>query len=380
MPNLITDRRLQQGIASAVILLAIAFTALQILPPSARTTVAEYRLSGGGISDVEATLPVFRLEEDGFPVKCGQAALTGDGRLRFTPYGGNRSILSDPSIQALLFDADPVALWTLLPDHQRTEIRRMLSDFVISLRRTWQKAVREPAFDSEYRPMVRDIADRALERAMNQPRTRTAWQEAVANIDPTTLDDMMASLRPILVDKAGTALWTTVTDYTSKLFADRRTEVEWGPLTRVLSQTLQDARGREALARAGSRLLDNPKMDAFLSILAVEFGAAMIDDDRLVPLLSRILSDFETLTASDPNLSRGALHTLLHGLPGKLMGLRTSKDHNALASFVVTSMAKARRAHFLVLASPDDFRRLAASTSLGTGFPVGRVLVRETRP
>lgn len=345
---------------SLLIVVLIGAAAADVFPAigSQATSAVRYRAPGTR----GANMPVFLLEEDGFPLQCGRADADGE-RLAIRPYANGRAPLAAPGTTAILMDADLRSLWTLLPDRQRAELRENFSDFVGTFHEALRKTLRSPAFDHEYRPVLRDILGRAFGRAFASPPVRGAWLAAIAAADPKAVDDLVASLRPVAVDKAETVLWDAVSGFTANLFG-KKDGTEQGALTRVLTETLKDPRGQDALARNLPPLIETPEVNALVAVLSTQFANALIEDDRFLPLVSRMVNDAYVVADGDARMVAQAAQSLLHSLPTKFIGLRHPGDHNALASFVFATLAKGRQARFVVLASPGHIQRLTASGSV----------------
>lgn len=349
-------------VASLLIVGAIAAAAVDASPPAARqhAPAAVYRLAGA----VAADMPVFTLGDDGFPVQAGRARADG-GHLTVVPYAGAATTLSDAANTAILFDADLRSLWALLPDRQRQELHGILTKLVASLRAAVRRTLQSPLFESQYRPILRDVLDRALSRAVAAPAARDAWLAAVASADPKAIDDLVTAIRPVALDKAESVLWDAVSGLLAPF---SRNDKDRGAMAQVVTETLKDSRSHEAFARTLPKLVGTREMNAFVSVLAGEVGSAMLEDERLLSLLNRMIGDAEVVSDADTQLLGNSAQTLLHALPAKFIGLRHEGDHNALASFVLTTLAKGRHGRFVVVAEPDHARRLVAVG--GTGLRI----------
>lgn len=346
--------------ASLLIVAAICAAGADAFPPVGRppAPAAQYRSVGAKGAD----MPVFTLDDDGFPLQCGRAEADGE-HLTIHPYASGRAALDMQENTALLMDADLRSLWALLPDRQRDELRVTFGDFVASFRVALRRTLQSPAFEREYRPPLKDILGRALGQAFASSAVRSAWMTALASTDQKALDDLLSTIRPIAVDKAESLLWDTVSGYTINLF-EKKGEPDRGVITQVLTETLKDARSQDALAQALPALMDTPEMNAFVAALSTEFAAALFRDERFLPLLSRMVNDVYVVADADARMVGHAAQSFLHTLPAKFIGLRHSGDHNALAAFVLTTLAKGRQGRFVVLASPRHAQRLTTSGSV----------------
>lgn len=343
--------------ASLLIVVVIGFAGADVFPSIGHSGVAaaQYRFVGPRGSGI----PVFELDDEGFPLQCGRADADGE-RLGIYPYVSGLTTLATPGNTAILMDADLRSLWALLPDRQREALSVTFGDLTATFREALRHTLQSPAFEREYRPALRDILGRSFAQAFSTPSVRGAWMAALVSVDPKSLDDLLSALRPIAVDKAETLLWDTVSGYTVNLF-EKSAENDRSALSRMLTETLKDPRSQDALAHSLPILMETPAMNAFIAALATEFAAALSKEQRFLPLLSQMINDTYVIADGDARMVGLAAQSLLQTLPAKFIGLRHSGDHNALAAFVFTSLAKGRQGRFIVIASPKHAQRLTVS-------------------
>ncbi|MEO5375583.1 MAG: hypothetical protein H7840_15150 [Alphaproteobacteria bacterium] len=347
-------------VASLLIVVAIAAAAVDIFPAIGHAPIAARYHT---IAPAETHIPVFLLGDDGFPLQSGRADT--DGRqLVIRPYANGKAALAAPENAVILMDADLRSLWALLPDRQREGLRGTLGDFVTTFREALRHTLQSPTFEHEYRPALREILGRSFGQTFASPAVRSAWLAAVASADPKALDDLLSAVRPVAVDKAESLLWDSVSGYALTLFERKKEAPDRGAMARILTETLKDPRSQDALARTLPVLVETPEMNAFIATFGTEFTAALFRDDRFTSLLSRMANDAYVIADGDARRMGQAAQSLLHTLPSGFIGLRHDGDHNALAAYVFTSLARGRQGRFVVVAPPHSVQRLTASGNI----------------
>lgn len=366
------ERRSVMAAMSLTILVGVVVTGVRVLPARflpesdrARLYHTSYNVGHwGGRSGA-----VFLIGDDLFPYQCGMAQVVADFAIRVEPYEerGCASHLEKRLVR--LYEADLRVPWALIPEADRTELKDFGREVMAYLRGTMVTAVSSPYFDQEYRPVLADIIRTALRRAWYAPVTQMALARAIRDLDPALVDRVTSGIAPIALEKAESTFWQSLRSYAGSLLGGKKGG-EGTALTQVMIDLLKDERIHAHLVETLPALAASGQMTGFASTLGAEMGVALLDDPRLLPLVSRLLTDSRLLGEAVEDSPLGGKR-LTKDLPRWLMRLRHSRDHNPLVSQVVKNLARGRSGFLVLLMTPAQ-QELLVRGDLPAGIGLAR--------
>ncbi|MEO5335751.1 MAG: hypothetical protein H7841_02485 [Magnetospirillum sp. WYHS-4] len=315
---------------------------------------------------------VFLIGDDLFPYQCGSALVEAPFSVRIRAFEERGCAEHLETRLVRLYEADLRVPWALIPESDRTELKAFGREAMAYLRGSILAAVASPYFDLEYRPVLADIIRTALRRAWYAPVTQVTLSRAARTLDPHLVDRVTAGLLPIVLERAESTFWQTLKGYAGSLVGGGK-ETEGSPLTRVTVDLLRDERVHAHLVETLPALAASGEMTGLASTLASEMGMALLDDPRMLPLASRMLTD-SRLLGDAPAPSPLGGKRLTRDLPRWLMRLRHERDHNPLVSQVVKNLIRGRSGFLVLLMTPAQQELLVRGD-----LPAGIGLVAEGR-
>lgn len=366
------ERRSVMAAMSLTILVGVVVTGLRVLPArflpesdQARLYHSSYNVGHwSGRSGA-----VFLIGDDLFPYQCGEAQVVADFAVRIEPYEERGCSTHLENRLVRLYEADLRVPWALIPEADRTELKDFGREVVAYLRGTMVTAVSSPYFDQEYRPVLADIIRTALRRAWYAPVTQMALSRAIRDLDPVLVDRVTAGIAPIALEKAESTFWQSLRSYAGSLLGGKKGG-EGTALTQVMIDLLKDERIHAHLVETLPALAASGQMTGFASTLGAEMGVALLDDPRLLPLVSRLLTDSRLLGEAVEDSPLGGKR-LTRDLPRWLMRLRHSRDHNPLVSQVAKNLARGRSGFLVLLMTPAQ-QELLVRGDLPAGIGLAR--------
>jgi hypothetical protein len=315
--------------------------------------------------------PIFIVGPDLFPHQCGKAKVQDIFAVGLTPY-------ADPVCQTALaggmvlrhHEADLRVPWALIPDSDRQELRKFGRDVMTHLRGSFSSALKSNFFEQEYRPLLADILRVALRRAWGAPASQLALARALRSVDKKLLDQVARGIIPIAIEKAENNFWQALKGYAGILVGERK-KPEASALSRIMIDLLQDERVQSHLVETLPLLASSGETASFAAVLGAEMGIALLDDERLLPLLAKLMSDSRILSFDDASSGIGGKR-ITRDLPQRLMRLRHDRDHNPLVAYVVHTLLRARGGFVVLVLSPEQHDSLSRSE-----LPVGIALKRN---
>jgi hypothetical protein len=368
----VLERRPVMAVMSLAILAGVFLAGYRVLPARFLPENDRARLYHGSYNVghwTGRTGAVFLIGDDLFPYQCGTARVETDFAVRIEPYEERNCAARLESRLVRLYEADLRVPWALIPEADRTELKAFGREAMAYLRTAMVTAVSSPYFDREYRPVLADIIRAALRRAWYAPVTQMALSRAIRDLDPVLVDRVTAGIAPIALEKAESTLWQSLRTYAGSWLGGKK-GVEGTALTQVMIDLLKDERIHAHLVETLPALAASGQMTGFASTLGAEMGMALLDDPRVLPLFSRLLTDSRLLGESIETSPFGGNH-LTKDLPRWLMRLRHSRDHNPLVSQVVKNLVRGRSGFLVLLLTPAQ-QELLVRGDLPAGIGLGR--------
>jgi hypothetical protein len=304
--------------------------------------------------------PVFIIGPDLFPHQCGKAKVQDSFEVGILPYEDplcQSAMAGDAIIR--LHDADLRVPWALIPDHDRLELRKFGRDIMTHLRGSFSSALKSNFFEQEYRPLLADILRVALRKAWSAPSSQLALSRSLRSVDKRLLDQVTSGILPIAIEKAESSFWQALKGYAGLLVGERK-KPEASALSRIMIDLLQDERVQSHLIETLPLLAASGEAASFAAVLGAEMGIALLEDERLLPLIARLMSDSRILSFDDPSSNIGG-KKITRDLPQRLMRLRHDRDHNPLVAYVVHTLLRARGGFLVLALTPEQHDSLSRS-------------------
>ena len=342
-PNLLLRRR--AGIVGAVLLLFVAAGALLLWPSSERPDLVVAPEAGPPALSKGTEVSVLRVRPGRRPASVGRGLALEDGRIAVRAFRGID--VSDLPTGGLLLRADLVAMWQVATDVQRDAVRAaalsLASDAVAAL----DDILGSPAFAARYRPRLNEIFSDAIGTAWLDPETQAALASASRTAQQIGISFLVEDLRPVLMERAPSAVWRTLGANLSTGFGLFSGGLETGPIAEALDEVMRDETVVDGLRRAMRQIAGSPEVDLFARALARSTARALNRDPRL----QRVLVDVFRDPAFGPQLRSIASSgvTLLDTAQSQIAGLGGSREINALAAAVFRGLIRGQEELVLVL-------------------------------
>jgi len=338
---------------SVLLLAAAAAAGWFVYPPSQPPADAvPLAAASGREAELPNSSPAFILDETQHAYQCGR--LLGSPTPLLAPYADERCIHQTQATVLVVYNADLRLLWALLTEGERAEIAQSVHDTTYWLRNSVQASLAEPFFAKEYRPVVRDILRSSLERTLERPTVRDAFERALVGLDRKALEAVVAGIVPIATDHFEAKLWTNLQALAGGWLGGHDSA---GSLSEMLVAVLNDPRLRTHLNATLPALVASPGMADAAMLTAVEFADVLIEDPRVPQLIQQLLTD--------RRLANFGRNTVAEGLPRKLLKLRSRTDHNPLSAYVVGLVMHGRSGRLLLMLTPLQYERLSRSAGMG---------------
>lgn len=342
------ERLLQRraAIVGAVLLLFAAAAAVLVWPSGNRPDLVVAPEPGPATLSKGSEVAVLRIRSGRRPTSVGRGLALGDGRIEVHAFRGID--VSELPTSGVLLRADLAAMWQVANDAQRDAVRAAAISLASDSLAALDDILGSPAFVTRYRPLLNEIFSEAIGTAWLDPETQASLATASRTSQQIGLSFLVEDLRPVLMDRAPTAVWRTLgANLGSGFGLFSGGQLETAPIAEALDEVMRDETVVEGLKRATRRVAGSPEVETFARALARSTARALNRDPRL----QRVLVDVFRDPAFSPQLRRIAASgvALLDTAQTQIAGLGGSREINALAATVFRGLIRGQEEVVLVL-------------------------------